>query len=72
MSKSKPVAEPKRGRPPIPEHERRRTINATVAAATRTYLERIGGGSASAGMRLLADYAARENLAVEGAKTPVS
>lgn len=68
MPKVKP-AKPRRGRPPLSEHERRRTINATVGAATRVYLERIGGGSASRGMRLLADHAASENLAVEAQKT---
>lgn len=63
-------SKPKPGRPAIPEHERRKSVNATVAPATRAYLERIGCGSASQGARLVLDHAARLNLVPDSPKNP--
>lgn len=56
------------GRPALPEAERVSSVNTSISPATRTYLERIGGGSVSRGARLVLADAARENREIPAAE----
>ena len=71
MPRTKPKQKPSRaGRPPIDPSQRGSTVNTSISATTRTYLERIGDGSASKGARLVLTLAARKNLVVPDAENP--
>ena len=71
MPRVKPKPKPPGpGRPPGDPAKRGSTVNTSISATTRTYLERIGSGSASKGARLVLALAARENLVVPDAENP--
>ena len=54
-SSRKPIRNRKRSGPPVkPESERAKSVNASLTAAAYTMCERVGDGSASRGLRLLA------------------
>lgn len=61
---------PKTGRPALPPGERGSTVNTAISPATRSYLERVGDGSASRGARLVLAAAAARNLEIPGTEKP--
>ena len=60
MTDPDPAAPKRRGPKPKPAASRARSVNASVPADVYRYLERVGGGSASAGARTVLTRAAKK------------
>jgi len=59
---AKKSSKPGPGRPKLPTGERSTSVNTSVGPAVREYLTRIGDGSPSRGLRLLAIYASATGI----------